>query len=67
VSYKVLFGFHANVKFPAKFKAVKNPDRITTDNDLKTRILLAINDFFALENWDFGQVSVWRTFVHIMN
>jgi len=55
VKYKVLFGSNAVSNLQAKFKAVKNPDKITTDNDLKTRILSAINDFFALENWEFGQ------------
>ena len=55
VKYKVLFGSSADVNLQAKFKAVKNSDRPTTDNDLKTRILTAINEFFALENWEFGQ------------
>jgi len=55
VEYKILFGSYANINLQAKFKAVKNPNIITTDNDLKTRILSGINDFFALENWDFGQ------------
>ena len=55
VQYKVLFGSAADPNLQAKFKAVRNSDRITTDNDLKTRILSAINEFFALENWDFGQ------------
>lgn len=55
VKYKVLFGEKANVNLQATFKAVKNSNVITTDNNLKTRILAAINNFFALENWDFGQ------------
>jgi hypothetical protein len=55
VKYKVLFGNKANVNLRAKFKAVKNSSIPTTDNDIKTRILSAINNFFALENWDFGQ------------
>ncbi len=55
VKYKILFGSAAPINLQAKFKAVKNPDKITTDNDLKTRILSAINQFFALENWEFGQ------------
>lgn len=37
------------------FKAVRNSSRITSDNDLKTRILAAINSFFSLDNWEFGQ------------
>jgi hypothetical protein len=55
VKYKVLFGGKADVNLRASFKAVKNSNIITTDNNLKTRILTAINNFFALENWDFGQ------------
>jgi hypothetical protein len=55
VKYKVLFGSKADINLRAKFKAVKNPNTLTTDNDIKTRILSAINNFFTLENWDFGQ------------
>jgi hypothetical protein len=55
VKYKILFGSKANTSLQAKFKAVKNSSRNTTDNDLKTRILATINNFFALENWEFGQ------------
>jgi hypothetical protein len=55
VKYKILFGSQAKVNLQATFKAVKNPYVPTSDNDLKTRILSAINDFFTLENWDFGQ------------
>ena len=55
VTYKVLFGSKAESNLQAKFKAVRNSDKPTTDNDLKTRILTAISEFFALENWEFGQ------------
>lgn len=53
--YKILFGDKATKNLQAKFKAVRNPDRTTTDNDLKTRILASISEFFSLENWEFGQ------------
>ena len=36
------------------FKVVKNPDIVLNDNDIKSRIISAINEYFALENWDFG-------------
>jgi len=55
VKYKVLFGSKANINLQATFKAVRNSTIPTSDNDLKTKILDAINNFFALENWDFGQ------------
>ena len=54
VSYKVLFGPTADVKLQAKFKIVKNPNKLINDNDLKVRIINAINEFFDINNWDFG-------------
>jgi len=54
VTYKVLFGSTADVKLQAKFKVVKNPSKLINDNDLKVRIISAINDFFDVNNWDFG-------------
>jgi len=55
VKYKVLFGDLADINLRAKFKAVKNPAIPVSDNELKSRILIAIQNFFGLENWDFGQ------------
>jgi hypothetical protein len=55
VKYKILFGSNANINLQATFKAVKNPSVTVSDNDITTQILSAINQFFALENWDFGQ------------
>ena len=54
-NYKVLFGTQAVSNLQGTFKAVRNPARITSDNDLITRILVAINGFFSLSNWEFGQ------------
>ena len=55
VNYKVLFGGQALAPLQATFKAVSNPTRTISTTDLQTRILSAIEDFFAIENWDFGQ------------
>jgi hypothetical protein len=55
VKYKVLFGNQADINLQAVFKAVRNPTIPISDNELKSNILIAINQFFALENWDFGQ------------
>lgn len=54
VTYKVLFGPQADAKLQAQFKVVKNPNRTINDNDLKVRIVTAINTFFDVSNWDFG-------------
>jgi hypothetical protein len=49
-----LFGAKADVQFRAQFKVVKNPNKTISDNDLKVRIVSAINEFFAVDGWDFG-------------
>jgi len=55
VKYKILFGDKADTDLQAKFKIVKNPDAVLNDNDVKSRVIAAINQFFALENWEFGE------------
>lgn len=54
VKYKVLFGSKADPKLQAIFKIVKNQNLTINDNDLKVRVITAINDFFDINNWDFG-------------
>jgi hypothetical protein len=54
VKYKILFGEKATPDVQGTFKIVKNPDLVISDNDIKANVLSAINEFFALENWDFG-------------
>ena len=54
VKYKILFGSNAAEELQATFKVVKNPKTNVTDAVIKTRVIAAINEFFALDNWDFG-------------
>ncbi len=53
-NYKVLFGTSASPDLQASFKVIKNPNQVVSDNDIKTRIIASMEEFFALENWDFG-------------
>jgi len=53
-TYKILFGSYATPDVQASFKVVKNPAQVNSDNYIQTSVLAAINQFFALENWDFG-------------
>ena len=55
VKYKVLFGSKASTNLQATFKIVKNEELVLNDNELKSEMITAINQFFALENWDFGE------------
>jgi len=54
VKYKILFGSNANEQLQATFKVVKNTKTNVTDAIIKTRVIQAVNEFFALDNWDFG-------------
>ena len=54
VKYKILFGSNAEEQLQATFKVVKNLKTNISDAVIKTRVIAAINEFFALDNWDFG-------------
>lgn len=53
--FKPVFGDKAVSSLQATFKVVKNPTLNITDSDVKTQVIAAINDYFAIENWDFGE------------
>jgi hypothetical protein len=38
----------------ATFKVVKNTSTLVSDSEIKERVVAAINSYFAIENWDFG-------------
>jgi hypothetical protein len=66
--YKILFGVEADRQFRAKFKIVKNPEKIISDNDIKSRVVEAINDFFNINNWEFGDTFYYSELAtYIMN
>jgi len=53
-NYKILFGSAASSDLQASFKVIKNANQVVSDNDVKTRIITAIEEFFLIDNWDFG-------------
>lgn len=53
--FKPLFGSKANTALQATFKVVKNSALNISDADIKTSVVSTINDYFASENWDFGE------------
>ena len=55
VKFKPIFGSKADQNLQAQFKVVKNPYVIVSDNDIKTSVINAINRYFDIENWDFGE------------
>jgi hypothetical protein len=68
VKYRVLFGTKSNADVQAIFKVVKNSAQVVSDNEIKTNVLIAINEFFALENWDFGDTFYFSELAtYVMN
>ena len=53
--FKPLFGSKARPELRATFKIVKNPNISITDNDVKSQVISAINTYFDVNNWDFGE------------
>ena len=68
VKYKILFGSQADTSLQSTFKIVKNSEQVTNDSDIKSRVITAINQFFALENWEFGDTFYFSELsTYVMN
>ena len=53
--FKPLFGNKAVESLQATFKIVKNANLNLSDNDIKSSVIAAINEYFSSDNWDFGE------------
>ena len=67
VRYKLLFGEQAPEQLQARFKVTKVEGTEVSDGEIKARVISAINEFFAINNWDFGETFYFTemaAFVH---
>lgn len=55
VQYKFLFGTAADTALQAKFKVVRALNSAVSDGEIQSNILNAINTFFTVSKWDFGE------------
>lgn len=53
--FKPLFGAKADASLRARFQVVKNPAVNVTDNEIKSQLISAVNQYFDVSNWDFGE------------
>lgn len=53
--YKLLFGALSDTELQAKFKVIKMQGTSLTDNEIKTKLVSAVDDFFDITNWSFGE------------
>ena len=54
--FKPLFGTKAEPTLQASFKVVKNPNIGISDSEIKASVIEAINTYFDISNWDFGDI-----------
>lgn len=68
VTYKYLFGAGSeDANLRAKFKVVKLPNTTVADGEIKSRVIRAVNQFFDVTRWDFGETFYFTelaAFVH---
>ena len=58
----------AEARLQASFKIVKNREQVITDNDIKSRVIQAIDEFFSVDNWDFGDTFYFTELsTYVMN
>jgi len=53
--FKLLFGPQADPALQATFKVVISQTASASDNEVKTMVITAINQYFDISNWDFGE------------
>jgi hypothetical protein len=53
--FKPIFGDKADPALQATFKVIKNPNVVVSDYDIQTSVIAAINNYFNVANWDFGE------------
>lgn len=66
-NYKLLFGAKSLPEYRAKFKVVKMAGSQHTDNEIKSKVIAAIDEYFHIDNWDFGDAfyfSELNAFIH---
>jgi hypothetical protein len=55
VEYKVLLGEFADDNLKGKLKVVKSAKTLVSDNEIKSRIVAVVQEFFALGKFDIGE------------
>ena len=54
LTFKPLFGTKAATELRATIKCVKNATSTVSTSEIKSQVINAINQYFTIDNWDFG-------------
>ena len=55
VKYKIIFGELASSELQVRFNVTKTVNSTMSDTEIKQSVISLINDYFSIENWDFGE------------
>lgn len=55
VTYKPLFGKKSQEQLQASFRVIKLKNAKVTDNEIKSKVIEKISEYFDTTNWDFGE------------
>jgi hypothetical protein len=65
--FKPLFGAKADSNLQANFVVVKKAGVVVSDSEVKSQVIAKINDYFNVDNWDFGETFYFTdlaTYLH---
>jgi hypothetical protein len=68
VKYKYLFGSSALPELQAQFKIVRLPNATLSDGEIRSRVIQAINEYFDVNKWEFGETFYFTelaAYIHI--
>lgn len=54
VRFKPLFGSKAEPQLRATIKVIKSTTTTASDSEIRSNVLEAMNNYFSIDNWDFG-------------
>jgi hypothetical protein len=68
VSFKPLFGSKAAPNLQGTIKVIKSPATTASDSQIRSAVLAAMNTYFSIDNWDFGETlffSELTAYLHV--
>lgn len=66
-SFVPLFGVNARDEYRATFRVVRAPGSRYSDDELRQQVIRLINEYFNIDNWDFGETFYFTelsTYIH---
>jgi hypothetical protein len=55
VKYKIIFGSSSDLRNQVKIRVTKTDGTKISDAEIRSRVIQSINDYFNIDNWDFGE------------